>query len=74
MAMTSRKEEVRFDEHPGEDGRALGTADAGHVDQSQFLGEEYMRETQWVCRGDCGLVETQLGCRHHEPGSDPTSA
>ncbi len=36
MAMTSREEEVRFAEHPGEHGRALWTADAGHVDQSQL--------------------------------------
>ncbi len=34
------------DEHPGDDGEALGTADAGHVDQSQILGEERMWETQ----------------------------
>ena len=32
-----------------------------------------MGETQRVSRGDGGLVGTQLGCRRHELGSDPTS-
>ncbi len=40
---------------------------------SEFLEKGYIWEARHVLRGDGGLVETQLGCQHHELGSKSTS-
>ena len=32
-----------------------------------------MRGSAQVLRVDGGLMDTQLGCQRHKPGSDPTS-
>ncbi len=69
-----RKTEARRAEYLHDDGEAPCKADTGHVDESLAPGEACIWATQWIWHGDGGLVETQLGCRHHEPGSDPTSA
>ncbi len=37
----------------------------------QILEKEYIWEIKHVLRGDGGLVETQLGCQHHDLGMNP---
>ena len=42
------------------------------LSDSQILEKGYIWGIKQVLRGDGGLVETQLGCEHHRPGSNPT--
>ncbi len=40
---------------------------------SRILEKGYIWQAKHVLRGEGGLVETQVGCQHHELGSHPTS-
>ena len=42
------------------------------LNHGQVQEEGYIWEVRHMLRGDGGLVETQLGCQHHRPGSNPT--
>ena len=88
MAMTPEKTAVRksYDLTEDSDSRRqlslceLTTTDMSHLQltptmlkDGQILEKRHIWENRHMLRSDGGLVETQLGCQHHELGSNPTT-
>ncbi len=87
MAVTSEKTAVQNGDDVTEDSDSrrqlslceLMTTEVLHsqvtptmLKDSQILEKAYIWEAKHVPRGDGGLVKTQLGCQHHELGSNST--